>query len=115
MTIGDLLFNGGMVAFFGRLVVLFFANFFLNEDMEPHMATFWLVWKGAFIAMIAGVLLKHTGRLKMKYSKKKCIKCKKPSVMGSIYCETHLRQANREVAFNQGEFPSDEEDDELGY
>ncbi len=115
MTIGDLLFNGGMVAFGGSLVFLFFARYFLNEDMEPHMATFWMVWEGAFAAMILGVLTKYSGRLRMKYSKKKCIKCSKPSAMGSIYCETHLRQANREIAFDQGVSPPEEEDDELGY
>ena len=114
MSIGDLLLNGGMIVFFGSMAFVLFVQFFLGDTVD--MEKFWSVWYFSCFAMGLGVVLKYSGRLRLKYSKKKCIKCGKASAMGSIYCEFHRRQASREVAFQQGHVPlGDDDDDNLGY
>jgi hypothetical protein len=118
MTIGDIIFKGGLwgvVALWGFYI---FATFMLNEDLSARTDTFANITYVCFFAMILGTMLKYTGRMKLKYSRKKCIKCPKAAAMGSIYCEFHRKMAAQEMAFNYGAGkmpPGDEDDENLGY
>lgn len=116
MNIGDLLFRGGLWGLVGAWILYFFAVAFLGEDMSSRADSFAKFSYVCFFLMILGTMLKYSGRLRLKYSKKKCIKCSKAAAMGSIYCEFHRKMASKELAFNAGPGTGAEDEDEnLGY
>ncbi|MFN7973210.1 MAG: hypothetical protein U0166_12830 [Acidobacteriota bacterium] len=110
-------YGGLLVASVAGLIFIF-GKYFLGADMTDKWATFTTVWVVCGISWGLATMLKFTGRVGMKVSRKKCIKCPKLAAMGSIYCDFHQKQASREVAFQSGTEArrmDDEDDSKLGY
>lgn len=79
------------------LVVL--AVFVLRENVDGIPYTEFLtdtllvqVGLAGVVMVVAGIVLGPFERLQSKTSRKKCVVCRAPVIVGKLYCRTHLRE-----------------------
>lgn len=80
-------------------ILLVLAVFVLRENVDGIPYTDFLtdtllvqVGLAGVVMVLVGIILGPFERLQAKGSRKKCVVCRAPVIVGKLYCRTHLRE-----------------------
>lgn len=80
-------------------ILIVLAVFVLRENVDGIPYTEFLtdtllvqVGLAGVVMVVAGIVIGPLERLQTKTSRKKCVVCRAPVIVGKMYCRTHLRE-----------------------